>query len=124
MSAPHFFEFTDARGEMLLAHELRTGETYAITYNPAHQWYWFPRMRREEALVFKVYDSVKDGRARFMLSAKSTRLTLSGELFDAMHSYTTAALVAAATAAVNWILLLLLPREVLATPGTAAIASS
>jgi hypothetical protein len=43
----------------------RVGQTYAITYNPAHKWFWFPRMRREEALVFKVYDSLKDGRARW-----------------------------------------------------------
>jgi len=43
----------------------RIGQTYAIKYNPRHQWYWFPRMRREEALVFKVYDSLKDGRARW-----------------------------------------------------------
>jgi hypothetical protein len=43
----------------------RVGQTYAITYNPEHRWYWFPRMRRDEALVFKVYDSVKDGRARW-----------------------------------------------------------
>jgi hypothetical protein len=43
----------------------RVGQTYAITYNPAHQWYWLPRMRRDEALVFKVYDSAKDGRARW-----------------------------------------------------------
>jgi hypothetical protein len=43
----------------------RIGQTYAITYNPAHQWFWFPRMRREEALVFKVYDSLKDGSARW-----------------------------------------------------------
>ncbi|HEY4858080.1 MAG TPA: CmcJ/NvfI family oxidoreductase [Xanthobacteraceae bacterium] len=43
----------------------RVGQTYAIKYNPRHQWYWFPRMRREEALVFKVYDSLKDGRARW-----------------------------------------------------------
>ena len=28
-------------------------------------WFWFPLMRREEALVFKVYDSLKDGRARW-----------------------------------------------------------
>jgi hypothetical protein len=41
------------------------GQTYAITYNPEHKWYWFPLMRRDEALVFKVYDSEKDGRARF-----------------------------------------------------------
>ena len=43
----------------------RIGQTYAITYNPEHRWYWLPRMRREEALVFKVYDSSKDGRARW-----------------------------------------------------------
>ncbi len=43
----------------------RVGQTYAITYNPAHQWYWFPHMRREEALVFKTYESMKDGRARW-----------------------------------------------------------
>src|SRR5580700_1478440 len=43
----------------------RIGQTYAIKYNPAHKWYWFPRMRREEAYVFKVYDSMKDGRARW-----------------------------------------------------------
>jgi hypothetical protein len=43
----------------------RIGQTYAVTYNPDHRWYWFPLMRREEALVFKVYDSLRDGRARF-----------------------------------------------------------
>ena len=43
----------------------RIGQTYAISYNPAHKWFWFPLMRREEALVFKVFDSEKDGRARW-----------------------------------------------------------
>ena len=43
----------------------RIGQTYAITYNPAHRWYWFPRMQPDEALVFKVYDSLKEGRARW-----------------------------------------------------------
>ena len=43
----------------------RIGQTYAITYNPKHRWYWLPRMRRDEALVFKVYNSLKDGRARW-----------------------------------------------------------
>ncbi len=43
----------------------RIGQTYAITYNPEHHWYYLPRMQREEALVFKVYDSAKDGRARW-----------------------------------------------------------
>jgi len=43
----------------------RVGQTYVITYNPDHKWFWFPHMRREEAIVFKVYDSLKDGRARW-----------------------------------------------------------
>src|SRR5262249_38167573 len=43
----------------------RIGQTYAIKYNPEHKWYWFPRMRRDEAYVFKVFDSMKDGRARW-----------------------------------------------------------
>jgi hypothetical protein len=43
----------------------RTGQTYAIRYNPDQSWYWFPRMRRDEALVFKVYESLRDGRARW-----------------------------------------------------------
>ena len=37
----------------------RVGQTYAITYNPNHKWFWFPRMRREEAIVFKVFDSMQ-----------------------------------------------------------------
>jgi len=43
----------------------RIGQTYRIAHNPAHRWYWFPRMHRDEALVFKVFDSALDGRARF-----------------------------------------------------------
>ena len=43
----------------------RVGQTYRLKFNPAHRWYYFPRMRRDEALVFKVFDSEKDGRARF-----------------------------------------------------------
>jgi hypothetical protein len=43
----------------------RVGETYQVRHSPAHRWFYFPEMRRDEALVFKVYDSEKDGRARF-----------------------------------------------------------
>jgi hypothetical protein len=43
----------------------RVGQTYRLKYSPAHRWFYFPQMRRDEALVFKVYDSEKDGRARF-----------------------------------------------------------
>jgi hypothetical protein len=43
----------------------RVGQTYRLKYNPAHRWFYFPEMRRDEAIVFKVYDSINDGRARF-----------------------------------------------------------
>jgi hypothetical protein len=43
----------------------RVGQTYRLKYSPGHRWFYFPRMRRDEALVFKVYDSETDGRARF-----------------------------------------------------------
>jgi hypothetical protein len=43
----------------------RIGQTYAVRYNPNHQWYWFPLMRRDEALVFKVFDSAKSDGARW-----------------------------------------------------------
>jgi hypothetical protein len=58
------------RTEDLIASERRypdrVGETYQIAYNPDHEWTYFPRMQRDEALVFKVYDSMTDGRARFV----------------------------------------------------------
>jgi hypothetical protein len=43
----------------------RTGEVYSIAFNPNHRWYYFPLMRRDEALLLKCYDSAADGRARF-----------------------------------------------------------
>ena len=43
----------------------RVGQTYRLKYNPKHRWFYFPEMQRDEALVFKVYESEKDGRARF-----------------------------------------------------------
>jgi hypothetical protein len=43
----------------------RVGQTYRLKYSPQHRWFYFPEMRRDEALVFKVFDSEKDGRARF-----------------------------------------------------------
>jgi hypothetical protein len=46
-------------------HPDRVGEIYHIAYNPDHRWFYFPRMARDEAIVFKCYDSVTDGRARF-----------------------------------------------------------
>tara|TARA_B100000686_G_C16760750_1_gene958498 strand:- start:1159 stop:1977 length:819 start_codon:yes stop_codon:yes gene_type:complete len=43
----------------------RIGQTYQVAYNPRHEWYYFPRMSRDEALIFKVFDSSVDGRARY-----------------------------------------------------------
>lgn len=43
----------------------RRGEVYHAMHNPAHRWYYFPDMQRNEAMVFKCYDSLKDGRARW-----------------------------------------------------------
>ena len=57
------------RPETLVVNERRypdrVGQTYAITHDPDQRWYWFPRMRPDEALVFKVYESLRDGRARW-----------------------------------------------------------
>jgi hypothetical protein len=47
----------------------RVGEIYHITFNPDHRWFYFPNMQRNEALVFKTYDSEKDGRARWTAHA-------------------------------------------------------
>jgi hypothetical protein len=43
----------------------RRGEVYHSTFNPEHRWYYFPSMQRNEAMVFKTFDSMKDGRARW-----------------------------------------------------------
>ena len=48
-----------------LVYPNRVGETYSFTYNPNHQWFYFPQMQRNEALLLKCYDSKEDGRARF-----------------------------------------------------------
>lgn len=43
----------------------RIGEVYHCTFNPAHRWYYFPKMQRNEAMVFKCFDSLRDGRSRW-----------------------------------------------------------
>jgi len=43
----------------------RVGETYQVTYNPAHRWFYVPEMGADEALLLKCFDSKTDGRARF-----------------------------------------------------------
>ena len=57
------------RAEELIASQRsypgRIGETYQIKYGPDHRWFYFPAMTRNEAIVFKTFDSARDGRARF-----------------------------------------------------------
>jgi hypothetical protein len=50
-----------------LVYRDRTGEIYHGLYNPDHRWFYFPEMKREEAVLIKCYDSQTDGRARFSL---------------------------------------------------------
>ena len=55
--------------ENLVASELRypdrTGETYAVTYNPTQRWYYFPKMQSDEAILIRCFDSSRSGAARF-----------------------------------------------------------
>ncbi len=48
-----------------LVYKNRVGETYAVTFNPAHQWFYVPEMQPNEALLLKCFNSATDGRARF-----------------------------------------------------------
>ena len=40
------------------------GELAYVVHRPEHRWYWFPGMSRDEAILFKVYDSSVNGTAR------------------------------------------------------------
>lgn len=48
-----------------LVYRDRVGETYSITYNPLHRWFYFPKMHRDEVLLIKCFDSDEGDRARF-----------------------------------------------------------
>lgn len=41
----------------------RTGELELVSWNPAHRWYYYPEMQRDEVLLIKTFDSAQDGRA-------------------------------------------------------------
>jgi hypothetical protein len=55
--------------ENLVASDLRypdrTGETYAVTYNPNQHWYYFPKMEADEVVLIRCFDSAREGAARF-----------------------------------------------------------
>ena len=42
----------------------RTGELQLVSWNPAHRWYYYPEMQRNEVLLFKTFDSSGNGIAR------------------------------------------------------------
>ncbi len=44
--------------------EDRTGELELVIWNPAHCWYYYPEMQRNEVLLIKTFDSRMDGRVR------------------------------------------------------------
>ena len=65
--------------ENLVGSELRypdrTGETYAVTYNPAQRWYYFPRMMPEEAVLIRCFNWPARGRHGSRRTARSTTRT-------------------------------------------------
>lgn len=44
----------------------RIGEIYGLLHSPAHRWFYYSEMDRHEALVFKQFDSLTQGVARFV----------------------------------------------------------
>jgi hypothetical protein len=48
-----------------LVYPHRVGETYSVRYNPAHQWFYVPRMQPDEALLLKCSDTATSVPARF-----------------------------------------------------------
>ncbi|SKA20607.1 hypothetical protein SAMN02745126_04128 [Enhydrobacter aerosaccus] len=60
---------TTVRSDELVPSDLvyphRVGETYSVTYNPAHRWYYVPQMRTGEALLLKCSDTSTQVPARF-----------------------------------------------------------
>ncbi len=55
---PHDLVETDLR------YRDRVGEVYSLRFSPAHRWFYYSRMRADEAMLLKCYDS-DPGRARF-----------------------------------------------------------
>ncbi len=43
----------------------KVGETYSFAHNSTHRWYYFPKMRDDEALLIKCFDSDENAKGRF-----------------------------------------------------------
>jgi len=45
----------------------RSSETRHAVYDPNNRWFYFPNMDRDEALLFKSYETLRDGTARYSM---------------------------------------------------------
>ncbi len=57
-----------ADGDLMVMHLRypdRNGEIYTLRHSPDHRWYYFPRMRPDQAILIKTYDNATDGRSCF-----------------------------------------------------------
>ena len=43
----------------------RIGQIYSVRHAEGQRWFYFPKMKRSQAILIKGYDSAEDGRARF-----------------------------------------------------------
>jgi hypothetical protein len=66
-TSPEDFVDTDIEhyGERDLEHPSHTGQIFSIRYNPRHRWFYVPDMRPQESLIFKCWDSLRSGQARY-----------------------------------------------------------
>lgn len=66
-----FCDATSVSAEGLVAVERRAkeriGELQVALFEENQQWYFYPRLNPDEALIFKTFDSADDGRTRFTL---------------------------------------------------------
>ena len=51
--------------EISLLYKNRTGKILGIKHNLNHQWVYFSRMKRSEAIMIKCFDTRKSVKARF-----------------------------------------------------------
>lgn len=52
--------------KLYLHYRDRIGENYVLRYSESQKWYYFPRMKPDQVILLKTYDSATDGTARFV----------------------------------------------------------
>jgi hypothetical protein len=58
-----------APGDLIATDRYLKHEVYMMTFNPAHRWFYLPKMLASETILIKGFDSMLDGRARFTAHA-------------------------------------------------------